>query len=266
MADVARRSQFRDALGPRAVEANYARDRTRHLSRQARESSSLSHDRSGARRHAATAAAAPTPSLPGPRPPLTADAGEARARYKMEVIEQPPAVVDAGAALSPALLVCLKGASRAPRREHEDELTRLLAVATLVSESGGGTNSNMRGGRAAVPLESGVLVGQHLFDSIHLDPRDLVEGGRVSSRNNSDADDDDDGLILGWVSFPDLAIRRPGCYRIRVTLIQMGGVDHHHRQHHHQGHATRSGLNIETVDSSPIRVVGGGREAEDSGL
>lgn len=76
----------------------------------------------------------------------------------------------------------------------------------------------------------------------------LLAGRRIDSVHPF-ADDEADGSIasmdmagsqgVGYVSFPDLAVRQAGTYRIRITLLRFGAA-------------------VQVVDSSPIVVQNAG--------
>lgn len=114
--------------------------------------------------------------------------------YVMEVVAQPPSNARLGHPLRATVTIRLRCSRAAPDSDLEDG--RLLAVATLVARGADG---------ADVPAGPDALAGPRLFDSIH--PAD-----------ESEAED-----VIGYASFPDLAIRQEGMYRIRIALIRVTG-------------------------------------------
>ncbi|GME43324.1 hypothetical protein GTA08_BOTSDO12222 [Neofusicoccum parvum] len=113
--------------------------------------------------------------------------------YVMDVIAQPPGTARLGQPMRATVTVRLRRSRAAPDSDLEDG--RLLAVATLVTRGADG---------ASVPVGPDALTGPRLFDSIH-----PVE---------DEAED-----VVGYASFPDLAIRQEGMYMIRIALIRVTG-------------------------------------------
>jgi hypothetical protein len=106
------------------------------------------------------------------------------------------------------------------------DITRLFAVASLVKD----TRSGER-----VPVESGMLTGQKLFDSVHEIPEEHVETMARSQPTR---------VALGYFTFSGLLIRQAGSFRIRTTLIQMPV----------SGSSQQGATTILAVDSEPIKV------------
>ena len=112
----------------------------------------------------------------------------------MDVIVQPPRLVAPGTVLDPPLVVRLEGdpGTKVPSPDER----RLFSVATLTNES---------------TIES--------LESPHWS---LMDGNRVGSLQTLARDDESaptsNHQELGFFSFPDIAIRKPGLYRLRVDL------------------------------------------------
>lgn len=106
------------------------------------------------------------------------------------------------------------------------DTSRLVAVASLVAD----TRSGER-----VLVESGLLTGQKLFDSVHDIPQEHIE---TIERNQPCR------VVLGYFTFPGLMIRQAGVYRIRTTLFQMPG----------SGNPQQGGTAVLAIDSEPVKV------------
>ena len=221
MADVARRTQPADHLGPRAAEADYARQLDRERSRRARilEDSEPSHP-TGRRTTVGRRARRSSSRRPSLGRPDGVVANESRPPYVMEVVAQPPSTVRAGNYLDSTITVRLRTSRIGPTTEPV-EPNRLFAVATLTAVRSTGTTE---------PVAPGVLTGPRLVDSV----RSLEE------------DEEQAPDTVGFVSFPNLMIRQEGTYRIVVSLIQMGG----------NGVQTQGGLNLQSVETRHIVVEG----------
>ena len=89
-----------------------------------------------------------------------------------------------------------------------------------------------------MPVSAGVLTGQKLVDSVHPVPREHTLRDIESNR----------GRAIGYFSFPNLAIRQEGIFRIRITLIRVSAMIGE------CGDSLQGGLSIHTVDSSPVVV------------
>lgn len=114
--------------------------------------------------------------------------------YVMDVVAQPPRSARPGQALRATVTIRLRRSHAAPDSDLEDG--RLLVVATLVTRGADG---------ADVPVGPDALTGPRLFDNIH------------------PVEEDSEGVV-GYASFPDLAIRHEGMYKIRIALIRVNGT------------------------------------------
>ncbi|EKG15026.1 hypothetical protein MPH_07784 [Macrophomina phaseolina MS6] len=114
--------------------------------------------------------------------------------YVMDVIAQPPRNARPGQTLRATVTIRLRRSHAAPESDLEEG--RLLVVATLVTR---GTDG------ADVPVGPDALTGPRLFDNIH------------------PAEDDSEDVV-GYASFPELAIRHEGMYKIRIALIRVNGT------------------------------------------
>lgn len=115
--------------------------------------------------------------------------------------------------------------------------TNLVAVATLVP----GPNSAVSTDPSVLNT---ILVGRR-FDSIHPFADDEADGSIASM-------DMADPYGIGYMRFPELIIRQPGTYRIRITLIRI-----RNSVSDPPISSAGNGLAVQVIDSNPIVVVGG---------
>jgi hypothetical protein len=111
-------------------------------------------------------------------------------------------------------------------------LGRLFAIATLIDI----TNSD-----SSTPEGLHNLAGQQLVETVQ--PLSTVEENEAGRISLSALD------TLGHISFPDLTIRNPGVYRIRVTLLSVGsssGISSSRPQ---------GGASVNTIETEAITVV-----------
>ena len=106
---------------------------------------------------------------------------------------QPPAQARAGVALYPPLVAQLSSETGI-----FGEFSQIWAVATLLYDSG--------------EVLSDQLIGK-VVDSAHLMP-EITHSNGSSSDNPADQG-------RAYFSFPNLVIREPGRYRVRISLMQM---------------------------------------------
>ncbi|MCJ1377596.1 hypothetical protein MMC17_000691 [Xylographa soralifera] len=117
--------------------------------------------------------------------------------YIMKIVIEPPHQARPGEVLTPPLVMSLENESdpNSPEQEPVDP-TLLWAVVSVVSED------DMT---PLAPPRTDLLIGT-IADSVHpLTPPDH-EGQ------------------IGFVAFPDLVIREPGRYRLRISLIKMNAI------------------------------------------
>jgi hypothetical protein len=150
-----------------------------------------------------------------------------RPKWELDVIGQPHKVVPLGMEVETSVMASLRfpTADQAIDGGNVD-ITRLLAVASLVAD----TRSGER-----VQVESGMLTGQKLFDSVHDIPEEHVE---TMARTQPCR------IALGYFKFPGLLIRQAGSFRLRITLLQMPV----------SGGSQQGATTILSVDSEPIKV------------
>ena len=96
-----------------------------------------------------------------------------------------------------------------------------MGVVSLVAATRGGDR---------VAVECGTLTGQKMFDSVHDVPEEVAESLARSQPCR---------LALGYFTFPQLLIRQPGAYRLRVTLIKQSSA---------------GGSSVIAIDSESIKV------------
>jgi hypothetical protein len=147
-----------------------------------------------------------------------------RPKWELDIIGQPNRVVPLGMEVETSVMASLRfpTADQAIDGGNVD-ITRLLAVASLVADTRG------------VPVESGMLTGQKLFDSVHEIPEEHVE---TMARTQPCR------IALGYFTFPGLLIRQAGSFRLRITLLQMPV----------SGSSQQGATTILSVDSEPIKV------------
>ncbi|KAF2213789.1 hypothetical protein CERZMDRAFT_26896, partial [Cercospora zeae-maydis SCOH1-5] len=210
MSDSNQKSYLRDGSGPRAVDsksrASSRRDddkqRSKHSSSRRPSDSKSSH-----RREASLPPKSDSPS------------------FELDVIGQPCRAIVFGQTVETSVMVSLQCPSPEVAARYQGmDTSRLMGVVSLVAESRSG---------ACVPVECGTLTGQKMFDSVHECSSDIAESLARSQPSR---------LALGYLTFPQLLIRQPGSYRLRVTLIKMGGS------------ASSGGSTVLATDSESIRV------------
>jgi hypothetical protein len=106
------------------------------------------------------------------------------------------------------------------------DYSRLITFATLVAEDQNGD---------LYPMEASALLTQKTCDTVHSFPHPDKQCAVFWHQSPHQ-------LPLGFSSFPELRIARPGTYRIRVTLMRTGGS------------AEEGAINVTCIDSMPINV------------
>ena len=154
----------------------------------------------------------------------------------MDIVVQPPRTARVGQTMPGSIVVRLRTSNADPDDAVADS-TNLVAVATLVA----GPNSNASTDPSVLNT---ILVGRR-FDSIHPFADDEADGS-IASMDMADPSG------VGYMRFPDLIIRQPGTYRIRITLIRI-------RNSASDPPVTSAGNGsaVHVVDSNPIVVNGG---------
>lgn len=165
----------------------------------------------------------------------TADSDEIR--YGMDILVQPPATAVLGHPLNPPLTIRLR-ALNGDLNDAIADSTSLVAVATLTGQNG-----------EAIDL-SGILAGRP-FDSIH--PFDDEEDADNLPFTLSSPDP----RGVGYVSFPNLVIRREGTYRIRITLIRIPRSS----AGDPPASPMSAGSSVQVIESNPVTVQGNGSSA-----
>ncbi|KAH9837417.1 hypothetical protein Tdes44962_MAKER08340 [Teratosphaeria destructans] len=217
---MADRTYLRDP-GPRAVDAG---------SSSRKDSSRRRHD-SGDKEHRRAKRDSRDPRSPKKEsnhrrkhsPSRPEDGSVQRARFELDIIGQPPGALALGMPAETSVMLSLRLPSSDRSVSAEVDTSKLLAVSSLVADSRSGER---------VPLESGIMTGQKMFDSLHSIPDGCAD--RLASNEPC-------RLALGYFSFPGLLIRQSGTYRIRTTLIKMSS-------------SGGGGTSVAFVDSEPIRI------------
>ena len=123
--------------------------------------------------------------------------GSNTGQYIMNILIDPPNQIRPGHLLNPPLILRLdQPPSEDPHSVSTDDPTLLWAVVSLFPADSD---------TPIVPPQNDLLLGTHV-DSVH--PLTLQVPGRE----------------VGFVSFPDLAIREPGQYRLQISLIRMNSA------------------------------------------
>lgn len=104
------------------------------------------------------------------------------------------------------------------------DYSRLIAITTIVAEDQDGNR---------IPMDASTLAGQKTCDTVH----------SIQQAEKQLLHHFPDRLAMGYSSFPDLRIGRPGTYRIRVTMMRTGGS------------ADEGAVNVACIDSNLITVL-----------
>lgn len=213
MSDSNHKTYQRDGHGPRAVDGSKSRSSSRRDDDKQRSMHSSSRrpsePKSSHRRKSSSASSAERPA------------------FEISVLGQPSRNIAFGQTVEMSVMVCLRCPSPEMAANYRNiDTSRLMGLVSLVADSRSGER---------VPVEYGTLTGQKMFDSIHEMPHHLEES---LSRNQPCR------LVLGYFTFPSLLIRQPGFFRLRVTLLKMGG----------SGSTTGGGSSIAAADSDSIKV------------
>ena len=227
MTDIVARSTGTKNLVSRSLSTDVTRERSRQKSRRSKALSERECSRNGALINNV----APAKTNGHLQRPLKMNhcMSDSTLTYTMDVAAQPPKCVRPGVSLPNPLSIWLRATMSRGRATDMSEVGRLFAVATLTTCNGWSAN---------VPVSAGVLTGQKLVDSVHPVPRENTLRDIESNR----------GRAIGYFSFPNLAIRQEGVYRIRITLIRVSAMIGE------GGDSLQGGLSIHAVDSSPVIV------------
>ena len=141
--------------------------------------------------------------------------------FSLDPVNRLPREVRAGFPLDAPFTIRVDGQRHSSYGGNVDaESGHLMAVATLVESDQHGS---------LTPVNAGILTGPQLADTVHPEPSTGT---------------------LGYVSFPDLVIRSPGTFRVRVTLLRMSATVH-------AGHSSFQGAtSLVSIDSEPVVVAG----------
>jgi len=154
----------------------------------------------------------------------------------MDIVVQPPRSAHAGQTLDGTIIVRLRTTNADPEDTAAD-FANLYAVATLIP------------GNSAAPADPSflntILAGRR-FESIHSFADDEADGS-IASMDMADPNG------VGYFRFPDLIVRQPGTYRIRITLVRVPSS-----VSEAPVSPNSSGSFLHVVDSNPIMVVAGG--------
>ena len=227
MTDIMQRSNGANNLISRTLNTDSNREKSRHKPRKSKTYNERECSRTG--------------GLPSSMAPVRANGhlqrslkanhynSDSNLTYTMDVAAQPPKYTRPGVALPNTLVIWLRATMSHGRATDMSEIGRLFAVATLTTCNSWSASS---------PISAGVLTGQKLVDSVHPVPRENTLRDIETNR----------GRAIGYFSFPSLAIRQEGMFRIRITLIRVGAMIGE------CGDSLQGGLSIHAVDSSPIVV------------
>ena len=211
MSDSNQKSYLRDGSGPRAVDGSKGRSSSRRDDDRQRSKHSTSRrpsdSKSSHRRESSFASKSETPT------------------FELDVIGQPTRAIVFGQTVETSVMVSLRCSSPEMVARYQDmDTSRLMGVVSLVSDSRSGERT---------PVECGTLTGQKMFDSVHECPDHITESLARSQPCR---------VALGYLTFPQLLIRQPGSYRLRVTLIKMGSS------------GSSGGSTVLATDSESVRV------------
>lgn len=220
------RTYLHDNHGPRVVDAGRLRGAPRRHQKD-----SAADDRDAKRTKTTSSHKSPSKSESGQRRKSSNSQSSmkssARPKWELDVIGQPPKVVPLGMEVETSVMASLRFPSVDFAIDGANvDITRLFAAVSLVADTRGGER---------VPVESGMLTGQKLFDSVHEIPEAHIE---TMARNQPCR------VPLGYFTFSGLLIRQAGSFRIRTTLIQMPA----------SGNSQQGATTILTVDSETIKV------------
>lgn len=220
------RTYLHDNQGPRVVDAGQMRGAPRRHQKD-----SAADDREVKRSRRTSSHKSPSKSESGHRRKSSNSQSNmkssVRPKWELDVIGQPHRVVPLGMEVETSVMASLRFPTADLAIDGSNvDITRLFAVASLVKD----TRSGER-----VPVESGMLTGQKLFDSVHEIPEEHVETMARSQPCR---------VALGYFTFSGLLIRQAGSFRIRTTLIQMPV----------SGTSQQGATTILAVDSEPIKV------------
>lgn len=149
--------------------------------------------------------------------------GSSPSIFSLDPVNELPSEVRAGFPLdSPFTLRVDRQRQSSSNGNLDHDSGRLMAVATLVAHDGDGLST---------PVNAGILTGPQLADTVHPAPSTGT---------------------LGYVSFPDLVIRSPGTFRIRVTLLRMSATAHAGQT----ASALQGATSLVSVDSELVIVAG----------
>ncbi|KAF1361600.1 hypothetical protein EJ07DRAFT_110730 [Lizonia empirigonia] len=144
-------------------------------------------------------------------------------QYAMDFIVQPPRTARVGHTIPGTIIVRLRATNTYPDDAVADS-PNLMAVAALVP----GPNSTV----SSDPNVLNTLLAGQRIDSIHAFADDEADGS-IASMDMAGPQG------VGYMRFPDLAVRQAGTYRIRITLLRFGAA-------------------VQIVDSSPIVIQNAG--------
>ncbi|KAF2631522.1 hypothetical protein BU25DRAFT_190244 [Macroventuria anomochaeta] len=144
-------------------------------------------------------------------------------QYAMDFIVQPPRTARVGHTIPGTIIVRLRTTNTDPDYAVADS-SNLMAVAALIP----GPNSTA----SSDPNVLHTLLAGQRIDTIHPFADDEADGS-IASMDMAGSQG------VGYMSFPDLAVRQAGTYRIRITLL-------------------RTGAAVQAVDSNPIVVQNNG--------
>ena len=138
-------------------------------------------------------------------------------------MRQPDQALHSGHYFQPAILLSTR--STQAKKQKPVNTSNLVACVSLLGQT---TSGNW------APFPSGILIGAQLVSGVKALPEAYLN--KLDPRIRDRA--------VGFLSFPNLSVHRPGVYRLRTTLVKLADV-----REERQGHD-----NLVDVDSAPFRV------------
>lgn len=222
MTDVMYRTRVRQ-VGPTPVNTRQSHDSCGPRYTKS-EKTTRSRDDGGQQKRKSKSSSKSSPVLPPPAPIVYSKPPPTSYSFNLDLMSGPPDTIEAAyTSFEPSVLI-----SSPDARHYPPSTSNLIAVVSLVQLSSSGTQA---------PVPTGYLAGSRLFDNIHGLPSDYVAKLPRDLRHTS----------VGYVSFPDLRIERPGFFKLRVSLLRLADV----------GSERQETTTVSVVESAHIKVVSG---------
>lgn len=214
------RTSLRDASRPTAIDDRKAHEP--HRSRSKRQSRCKQRTKHHESVHPTRAVPVHPKTIPDPVPEH-----DSVPMLGLDFISQPDKQIAFGKSVRVDVLVSLRYPHQHPSVQPMHlNYSRLITFTTLVADGHNGER---------VPMEASALSTQKTCDTVH-------SFQEPEQQQSSWWQYLPDRLPLGYSSFPDLRITRPGTYRVRVTLMRTGGS------------AEEGAVNVACIDTAPICV------------